>query len=99
MLRGMALVAVETPAPPQAPTFPRLPTVEIVVPTHNEAHVLESSTTRLHRFLVEQFPLPWWITIADDGSTDGTSSVARRLARTIPGVGMIALPEPGRGGA
>src|SRR3954462_13809249 len=99
MLIGMALVAVETPAPPPMPTIPRLPTVEIVVPTHNEAHVLEASITRLHNFLDERFPLPWRITIADNGSIDGTSVVARRLARTLPGVGVLVLPDAGRGGA
>src|SRR3954452_2137705 len=61
--KGMALVAVEAPAPQSAPTFPRLPSVEVVVPTHNEAHVLEASITRLHRYLVDRFPLPWRITI------------------------------------
>ena len=98
MLLVMALVAVEPPAPP-APTTPRLPTVDIVVPTHNEAHVLDASITRLSRFLTERFPLPWRITIADNGSTDGTSVVARRLARTIPGVSVMVLPTAGRGGA
>src|SRR3954454_6979685 len=98
MLIVMALVAVETAAPP-VPTSPRLPTVEIVVPTHNEAHVLDHSVTRLHRYLVEQFPLPWRITIADNGSTDGTSVVARRLGRAIPGVSVLVLPVAGRGGA
>ncbi len=87
----MALVAVEPPAPP-APTAPRLPTVEIVVPTHNEAHVLDASVTRLSRFLNDHFPLPWRITIADNGSTDGTSVVARRLARTMPSVAVLVLP-------
>jgi glycosyltransferase involved in cell wall biosynthesis len=99
MLKDMALVAVESPAPSSAPTVSRLPTVEVVVPTHNEAHVLEQSITRLHRFLTERFPLPWRITIADNGSTDDTSVVARRLARSIPGVSVLVLPVPGRGGA
>jgi glycosyltransferase involved in cell wall biosynthesis len=100
MILVMALVAVETPAPPSAvPTSPRLPTVDIVVPTHNEAHVLEASITRLHQFLTTRFPLPWRITIADNGSTDGTSVVARRLARTMPGVSVLVLPTAGRGGA
>ena len=98
MILVMALVAVEPPAPP-APTTPRLPTVEIVVPTHNEAHVLEASVTRLSRFLTDHFPLPWRITIADNGSTDGTSVVARRLARTMPDVAVLVLPSAGRGGA
>src|SRR6476659_5181265 len=99
MILVMALVAVESPAPPSAPSIQRLPTVEIVVPTHNEAHVLEASITRLHQFLIQRFPLPWRITIADNGSTDGTSVVARRLARSVPGVSVLVLPEPGRGGA
>jgi glycosyltransferase involved in cell wall biosynthesis len=99
MILVMALVAVETPAPPSAPSIRRLPTVDIVVPTHNEAHVLETSITRLHVFLTERFPLPWRITIADNGSTDGTSVVARRLARTFPGVSVIVVPTAGRGGA
>jgi glycosyltransferase involved in cell wall biosynthesis len=98
MILVMALVAVEPPAPP-VPTTPRLPTVDVVVPTHNEAHVLEASITRLSRFLTERFPLPWRITIADNGSTDGTAIVARRLARTIPGVSVMVLPTAGRGGA
>jgi glycosyltransferase involved in cell wall biosynthesis len=95
----MALVAVEPPAPSHVGAIPRLPTVEIVVPTHNEAHVLEARIMRLHRYLTERFPLPWRITIADNGSTDGTSVVARRLARTTPGVGVLVLPAAGRGGA
>src|SRR3954454_17453607 len=99
MIQVMALVAVESPAPPSAPSIQRLPTVEIVVPTHNEAHVLEASITRLHRYLTERFPLPWRITIADNGSTDGTSVVGRRLARTLPGVSVLVLPVAGRGGA
>src|SRR4051812_16155332 len=99
MLLGMALVAVENPARLPAPTTHPLPTVDVIVPTHNEAHVLEESITRLHRFLVERFPLPWRITIADNGSTDGTSVVARRLARTMPGVSVLVLPVAGRGGA
>src|SRR5262245_51409572 len=98
MILVMALVAVEPPAPP-VPTTPRLPTVDIVVPTHNEAHVLDASITRLAQFLTDRFPLPWRITIADNGSTDGTSIVARRLARTISGVSVMVLPTAGRGGA
>ena len=77
----------------------RLPTVEIVVPTHDEAHVLSASITRLHDHLREHFPIPWRITIADNGSRDDTPVVARRLARTLPDVSAIVLSDPGRGGA
>jgi glycosyltransferase involved in cell wall biosynthesis len=99
MIQVMALVAVASPAPSSAPLIRRLPTVEIVVPTHNEAHVLEASIARLHQYLLQRFPLPWRITIADNGSTDGTSVVARRLARSMPGVAVLVVPTAGRGGA
>ncbi|MET0147484.1 MAG: dolichyl-phosphate beta-glucosyltransferase [Ilumatobacteraceae bacterium] len=82
-----------------APDLARPPTIEIVVPTHDEAHVLVARVTRLHRYLREQFPLPWRITIADNGSSDDTPAVARRLANTLPGVSAIVLSDAGRGGA
>ena len=99
MILVMALVAVEPPAPP-APTTPRLPTVEIVVPTHNEAHVLEASVARLS-------PVPRPSTSRCRGASRSPTtaaptarrSVARRLARTLPGVAVLVLPTAGRGGA
>lgn len=75
------------------------PVVDVVVPTHDEEAKLEVSVRRLHMYLGDRFPLPWRITIADNGSTDRTPEIARRLAATLPGVRALVLPDAGRGGA
>jgi putative flippase GtrA len=73
--------------------------VEIVVPIYNERHVLERSVRRLHAFLTDTFPFSWRIVIADNASTDGSFTVARRLARELDGVDAIHLDAKGRGRA
>ena len=71
-------------------------TVDIVLPVLNEAHVLEQSVTKLHRYLASNLPYRWCIIIADNGSTDGTAAIARRLAETFE-IRLLQLPEKGRG--
>jgi glycosyltransferase involved in cell wall biosynthesis len=73
--------------------------VEIVIPVFNERRVLEGSVRRLHGFLRTRFPFTWRIVIADNASTDGTLTVARRLSYELPGVEAIHLPAKGRGRA
>ena len=45
-----------------------LPRVELVVPLLNEAHILESSVLAIRKFLDAEFPYPWTILLADNGS-------------------------------
>src|SRR4051794_202602 len=71
--------------------------VEIVVPVHNEEHVLDQSVTRLRWFLAKHFPFEIGITVIDNASTDGTLQVAQRLERD--GVKVLHLDEKGRGRA
>jgi glycosyltransferase involved in cell wall biosynthesis len=73
--------------------------VDIAVPVFNEERTLEASIRRLHGFLSSRFPLSWRITIADNGSTDGTLAVARRLSYDLPGLEALAVPRRGRGAA
>ena len=73
--------------------------VEIVIPVYDEKRVLEASTRRLHAFLSDGFPFSWRIVIADNGSTDGTLAVARRLTYELGGVEALRVREPGRGRA
>jgi glycosyltransferase involved in cell wall biosynthesis len=75
------------------------PVVDIVVPVYNEVHVLAQSVERLHRYLTNQFPFSWRITIADNASTDGTWFEALRLARDLSHVRAIHLDIKGRGHA
>jgi len=73
--------------------------VQIVVPVRNEERGLELSIHRLRRFLDTSFPFETELCIADNGSSDGTGQVARRLAAELAGVSVVQLAEPGRGRA
>jgi glycosyltransferase involved in cell wall biosynthesis len=81
--------------PEPLPSVP--PVVDVVVPVYNEAATLEDSIQRLHRYLSTRFPMSSGITIAENGSTDGTWTIARRLSRTIDAVEAIHLEAKGRG--
>jgi glycosyltransferase involved in cell wall biosynthesis len=73
--------------------------VEVVIPVHNEEHVIEASVRRLYAHLTREFPFSSRITIADSASTDGTLELARTLAAELPGIRVIHLEEQGRGRA
>jgi len=82
------------PVPSDRATAPQ---VEVVVPVYNEAASLETGITTLRRYLDEAFPFRTMVTIADNGSTDGTALVAQRLASTLDGVQAMILSRKGRG--
>jgi putative flippase GtrA len=73
--------------------------VEIVVPVKDEERDLERSVTRLRAYLTDSFPFTAHVTIADNGSNDGTWAIAARLAQQRPGVSAVRLAAPGRGRA
>jgi putative flippase GtrA len=73
--------------------------VEIVVPVRNEENDLGPSVRRLRGYLDAAFPCSARITIADNGSTDGTWAQARALAAELRGVRAVRIGRPGRGGA
>jgi glycosyltransferase involved in cell wall biosynthesis len=74
-------------------------TVDVVIPVLNEAHVLEKSVNTVREYLGEGFPYRWRVVIVDNGSTDGTQDVARRLATLYSDVAFYYLQERGRGRA
>ena len=80
------------------PADPRPPVLDVVVPVHNEETDLEPCLRRLHAHLRE-LPYPFRITVAENASTDGTATVAARVAAELPGVEVLVLPEAGRGRA
>jgi glycosyltransferase involved in cell wall biosynthesis len=73
------------------------PVVDVVVPVFNEVRELERSIRRLHAYLTGRFPFSWRITIADNGSTDGTWFAASQLAGQLDGVHALHLDRKGRG--
>jgi glycosyltransferase involved in cell wall biosynthesis len=75
------------------------PQVDIVVPVRNEERDLGPSVQRLVAFLRTSFPFRASVTIADNGSSDGTWAVASLLTRQFPEVRAVRLELPGRGRA
>jgi putative flippase GtrA len=83
----------------EAPASVAPPWVEVVVPVHNEARTLGASITRLQGYLAGTFPFTTRITIADNGSTDGTWDTALELMRRLDSVRAVRLEGKGRGRA
>ena len=73
--------------------------VSIALPVYNEERSLEASTYRLVGFLRAGFPFSWRVVIVDNGSSDRTAAIARRLSRELDGVSLLRLREKGRGRA
>jgi glycosyltransferase involved in cell wall biosynthesis len=80
-------------------SVPPPPAVDIVVPVYNEAAGLATSIGELHSYLDDSFPFTFRITIADNGSTDGTWELATGLARQLTHVRAVRIEESGRGRA
>ncbi|MDT7748286.1 MAG: hypothetical protein QOD96_1948 [Pseudonocardiales bacterium] len=88
------------PAPSAAgPPAEGVPTLDVVVPVHNEQRDLGPSVRRLHAYLEQTFPYPFRITIADNASTDATPAVAAELAAELHQVEVLRLEQKGRGRA
>jgi hypothetical protein len=77
------------------PPTPEPPTVELLVPVYHEVDALRPSIERLHAYLADSFPLSTRITVADNGSTDGTWELALTLRDELPGVRAVRLEEKG----
>lgn len=75
------------------------PVVEIVVPVLNEEQALERNIKTLYQFLEKQNGLRFKITIADNGSTDKTATIAEKLAKNYTRIQVVRLVEKGRGRA
>ncbi len=84
--------------PREEETAAEAPTLEVVIPVHNEEAGLDASVARVRRHLL-RLPFSFRITIADNASTDGTALLAHRLTREYDEVRAVTLPQKGRGRA
>jgi glycosyltransferase involved in cell wall biosynthesis len=67
------------------------PALSIVIPAYNEVESLATLVERTIETLATMRCGGWEILVVDDGSTDGTTELARRLATQIVGVKAILL--------
>src|SRR4051794_30404893 len=84
---------------PSRPRKPSVPTVDVVIPVLNEAHVLEKSVRTVLSYLRRDPSYQWQIVVVDNGSTDGTQDVAKRICKQEPEVRFLHLHQRGRGRA
>ena len=70
-----------------------------MIPVRNEERDLEPAVRRLRAYCDVSLPFAARITIADNGSTDGTWALARQVAEELPLVRAERIERPGRGGA
>jgi putative flippase GtrA len=74
--------------------------LDVVVPVLNERHTIEACVQRLDGHLRATFPYPFRITVADNGSTDGTREIAAALEERMPDrVRAVRIDQKGRGRA
>ncbi|HXW88500.1 MAG TPA: glycosyltransferase [Streptosporangiaceae bacterium] len=92
-------IARATPFPSASGQERTAAQVEIVIPVKDEERDLQQSIARLHDVLSGSFPFTAHVTIADNGSTDGTWAIAQRLAAELSEVSAVRLAAPGRGRA
>jgi hypothetical protein len=86
------LSATQSRAPQAPPTScPAGVQAEIVIPVRDEERDLGPSVRRLHGFLREEFPFTARVTIADNGSGDGTWAQALALEAELEGVRAVRL--------
>ena len=96
----MTSPALEPSPSHSASTLDRIaPTLDVTIPVYNEERDLEPAVRRLHDYLSRSFPYRFRITIADNASTDATSTVGAELGAELADVAYVRLADKGRGRA
>jgi len=58
-------------------------TISLIIPVHNEVDVIEKVVKNYYKEVISKIPGSEFI-VAEDGSTDGTKEVLKRLAKELP---------------
>src|SRR5215210_7282132 len=72
--------------------------LSIIIPAYNEARRLEATIDTVCRYLRGQ-SWTWEVRVVDDGSRDGTATIAERLAAGESRLVVQREPHRGKGGA
>jgi glycosyltransferase involved in cell wall biosynthesis len=77
---------------------PPAPLVSVVIPIYNEEPILRSAVVDLCDQLTSA-PFTWEVVLAENGSRDGTRTIAAELAQRYPQVVVHSTDEPNYGRA
>jgi protocatechuate 3,4-dioxygenase beta subunit len=69
------------------------PIVEVVAFGHNRAAQLESFVRSLHKYLRAHLSTGWQLTIADNGSSDGSWALANSMAGELPITSAVRIHQ------
>lgn len=74
---------------------------EITIPVYNEAETVQAQLTKLDMFLgVQNFAEhQFTIVVADNGSSDNTGSIVKKMAELYPRISYVKIPKKGVGAA
>lgn len=75
-----------------------LPRLSVVIPVYNEEGILHAAVVDLREQLLE-FGWPFEIILSENGSRDGTVTIAKQLHEKYPEVTWFSLGEPNYGKA
>jgi glycosyltransferase involved in cell wall biosynthesis len=75
----------------------RKESLSIVLPVYNEEAILEANVLRLISFMKSVFHCEWEIVIADNFSTDNTSTIGQKLADSFSEVKYMRINRRGVG--
>lgn len=73
--------------------------LSVVMPAHNEAGSLDAAVREVVAALREQEGREFEVLIVENGSTDATPQIAKRLEGELPEVRTVVLADPDYGGA
>ena len=74
-------------------------TFDITIPVLNEEETLEKQIKTLHNYISNEYPdlSLWKIIIADNGSTDETENIGRKLEKELGNIFFLKVPRRGVG--
>ncbi len=69
--------------------------ITVCIPAYNEAKIIEQTLRTINDFCRKESQYHWKIVVADNGSTDGTANIARRISNTS----VLEVKTRGKGAA